>query len=58
MTEIGTQWRLIDGVPTAWSGAPSLVAGAMLAGAVGRRQVADPEGNELVIVKSHADTAA
>ncbi|HST66059.1 MAG TPA: VOC family protein [Mycobacteriales bacterium] len=34
MTEIGTDWRLVDGVATAWFDAPSLVEGAALAGRV------------------------
>ncbi len=32
MTEIGTDWRMVDGVATAWFDAPSLVEGAALAG--------------------------
>jgi hypothetical protein len=34
MTEIGTDWRVVDGVPTAWFDAPSLTAGATLAGRI------------------------
>src|SRR5689334_12424138 len=34
MTEIGTDWRLVDGVATAWFDAPSLTEGASLAGRV------------------------
>ncbi len=34
MTEIGTDWRVVDGVATAWFGAPSLIEGAALAGRV------------------------
>ncbi len=34
MTRIGTDWRLIDGVVTAWFDAPSLVEGAALAGRI------------------------
>ena len=33
-TEIGTDWRVIDGVPTAWFDAPSLVEGAALTGRI------------------------
>ena len=32
MTEIGTDWRVVDGVATAWFDAPSLIEGAALAG--------------------------
>ena len=32
MTEIGTDWRAVDGVATAWFDAPSLIEGASLAG--------------------------
>jgi len=35
MTEIGTDWRMIDGVATAWFDAPSLIDGAALAGRIG-----------------------
>ena len=34
MTEIGTDWRLVDGVATAWFDAPSLIEGAALAGRI------------------------
>ncbi|HKE65677.1 MAG TPA: VOC family protein [Micromonosporaceae bacterium] len=34
MTEIGTDWRTVDGVATAWFDAPSLVEGAVLAGRI------------------------
>ena len=34
MTEIGTDWRMVDGVATAWFDAPSLVEGAALAGRI------------------------
>jgi hypothetical protein len=34
MTGIGTDWRVVDGVATAWFDAPSLTAGAALAGRV------------------------
>jgi hypothetical protein len=34
MTEIGTDWPMVDGVTTAWFDAPSLVAGAALAGRI------------------------
>ncbi len=34
MAEIGTDWRVIDGVATAWFDAPSLIEGAALAGRV------------------------
>src|SRR5262249_19416284 len=34
MTEIGTDWRLVDGVATAWFDAPSLMEGAALAGRI------------------------
>lgn len=34
MTEIGTDWRLVDGVATAWFDAPSLTEGAALAGRI------------------------
>lgn len=37
MTEIGTDWRVVDGVATAWFDAPSLVEGA--AGRAHRRAV-------------------
>src|SRR5690606_30474458 len=33
-TEIGTDWRVVDGVATAWFDAPSLVEGAALAGRI------------------------
>ena len=48
MTELGTDWRMVDGVATTWFDAPSLIEGAALAGRPWR--VADPEGNEIVIV--------
>jgi Glyoxalase-like domain len=34
MTEIPTDWRVVDGVATAWFDAPSLIEGAALAGRV------------------------
>ncbi len=34
MTEMGTDWRVVDGVATAWFGAPSLIEGAALAGRI------------------------
>src|SRR5918998_3124146 len=34
MTEIGTDWRVVDGVATAWFVAPSLIEGAALAGRI------------------------
>src|SRR4029078_3397716 len=34
MTEVGTDWRMVDGVPTAWFDAPSLIEGAALAGRI------------------------
>ncbi|WP_432942501.1 VOC family protein [Kribbella sp. CA-253562] len=34
MTEIGTDWRVVDGLTTAWFDAPSLIAGAALAGRI------------------------
>ena len=34
MTELGTDWRVIDGVATAWFDAPSLIEGAALAGRI------------------------
>lgn len=34
MREIGTDWRVLDGVPTAWFDAPSLIEGAVLAGRI------------------------
>lgn len=34
MTRIGMEWRVVDGVETAWFDAPSLVEGAALAGRV------------------------
>src|SRR5262245_46869066 len=34
MTEIGTDWRVVDGVATAWFDAPSLIQGAALAGRI------------------------
>jgi Glyoxalase-like domain len=34
MTQIGTDWRVIDGVATAWFDAPSLSEGAALAGRI------------------------
>src|SRR3954453_7127780 len=34
MTGIATDWRVLDGVPTAWFDAPSLVEGAALAGRI------------------------
>ena len=35
MTEIGTDWRVVDGVPTAWFDSPSLIEGVALAGRIG-----------------------
>lgn len=34
MTAIGTDWRVVDGVATAWFDAPSLIEGAALAGRI------------------------
>src|SRR3954469_9989005 len=34
MTGIATDWRVLDGVPTAWFDAPSLIEGAALAGRI------------------------
>lgn len=34
MPEVGTDWRVVDGVVTAWFDAPSLIEGAALAGLV------------------------
>src|SRR6476469_3211109 len=34
MTDIGTDWRVVDGVATAWFDAPSLTEGAVLAGRI------------------------
>src|SRR2546421_7324664 len=34
MTEVGTDWRVVDGVATAWFDAPSLIEGAALAGRI------------------------
>ncbi len=34
MTEIGTDWRMVDGFATAWFDAPSLIEGAALAGRI------------------------
>ncbi len=34
MTQIGTDWRMVDGVATAWFDAPSLIEGAVLAGRI------------------------
>src|SRR4029450_11801901 len=34
MTEIGTDWRGVDGVATAWFDAPSLIEGAALTGRI------------------------
>ena len=34
VTEIGTDWRVVDGVTTAWFDAPSLIEGAALAGRI------------------------
>ena len=34
MTETGTDWRVVDGVATAWFDAPSLIEGAALAGRI------------------------
>ena len=34
MTGIGTDWRVVDGVATAWFDAPSLIEGAALAGRI------------------------
>src|SRR4051812_39715791 len=34
MTEIGTDWRVADGVATAWFDAPSLIEGAAPAGRI------------------------
>ena len=36
VTEIGTDWRVVDGVATAWFDAPSLIEGAALAGRIVR----------------------
>jgi len=35
MTEIGTDWRVVDGVATAWFDAPSLIEAVALAGRIG-----------------------
>ena len=35
MTQVGTDWRLVDGVATAWFDAPSLIEAAALAGRIG-----------------------
>jgi hypothetical protein len=35
MTVIGTDWRVVDGVATAWFDAPSLIEGVALAGRIG-----------------------
>jgi hypothetical protein len=37
MTEIGTDWRVVDGVATAWFDAPSLIERAALAGRIVER---------------------
>jgi hypothetical protein len=34
MAEIGREWRVVDGVATAWFDAPSLIEGAVLAGRI------------------------
>src|SRR5256885_12404898 len=34
MTEVGTDWRVVDGVATAWFDAPSLIEGAAVAGRI------------------------
>jgi hypothetical protein len=34
MTDIGTDWRVVDGIATTWFDAPSLSAGAALAGRI------------------------
>ena len=34
MTAVGTDWRVIDGIDTAWFDVPSLVEGAVLAGRI------------------------
>src|SRR6185437_10804156 len=34
MTGVGTDWRVVDGVATAWFDAPSLIEGAALAGRI------------------------
>lgn len=34
MADIGTEWRMVDGVATAWFDAPSPIKGAALAGRV------------------------
>src|SRR5262245_56660440 len=34
MAEIGTDWRVVEGVGTAWFEAPSLIEGAALAGCI------------------------
>src|SRR4026209_349497 len=34
MTEIGADWRMVDGAATAWFDAPSLIEGAALAGRI------------------------
>ncbi|KQS98673.1 hypothetical protein ASG23_13015 [Cellulomonas sp. Leaf395] len=34
VTEVGTEWRVLDGVATAWFDAPSLIEGAALAGRI------------------------
>jgi hypothetical protein len=34
ITEIGTDWRVIDGVATAWFDAPTLIEGGALAGRI------------------------
>ncbi len=39
MTQTGTDWRVVDGVVTAWFEAPSLIEGAALAGRLAERSV-------------------
>ena len=34
MTQLGTDWRVVDGAPSAWFDAPSLIEGAALAGRI------------------------
>ena len=54
MTAIGTgDWRTVDGVATAWFDAPSLSAGASLAG-----RIVELSGGVYMTVKGFRPTAA
>src|SRR5690349_3955420 len=45
MTETGPDWRMVDGVATAWFDAPSLIEAAALAGELSPETVVDLRAN-------------